>query len=125
MVQRMLDQLQPLMGDVMPNAAICLAMQKKIDAEEQLVSLIQIRQTSASATSKTVARPTQASKSKGKGKQMIATNPLPTTTSDDWQVGKQMIATNPLPTTTSDDWQVTEHSNDLAMAYQSDLGNQQ
>ena len=104
MVQRMLDQLQPLMGDVMPNAAICLATQKKIDAEEQLVSLIQ-RQTSASATSKTVARPTQASKSK--------------------QKGKQMIATNPLPTTTSDDWQVAEHSNDLAMAYQSDLGNQQ
>ena len=41
MVLRMLNQLQPLMGDRKPTSAICLAMQKKIDAEEVLMTMIQ------------------------------------------------------------------------------------
>lgn len=41
MVTRMLQQLRPLMGEFKPNAAICLAMQKKIDAEETLMVAIQ------------------------------------------------------------------------------------
>ena len=36
MVLRMLTELQPLMRGAKPTAAICLAMQKKIDAEEAL-----------------------------------------------------------------------------------------
>ncbi|CAE7332984.1 unnamed protein product, partial [Symbiodinium sp. KB8] len=40
MVRRMLTQLQPLMGANKPTAAICLAMQRKIDAEEQLMHMI-------------------------------------------------------------------------------------
>ena len=40
MVSRMLQQLRPLMGEYKPNAAICLAMQKKIDAEETLMMAI-------------------------------------------------------------------------------------
>ena len=41
MITRMLGQLQPLMGQVKPTAAICLAMEKKIYAEETLNVLIQ------------------------------------------------------------------------------------
>ncbi|CAE7460916.1 nosip, partial [Symbiodinium sp. CCMP2456] len=36
MVKRMLTQLESIMGHVKPTSAICLAMQRKIDAEEQL-----------------------------------------------------------------------------------------
>ena len=40
MVVRMLTELQPLMRGAKPTAAICLAMQKKIDAEETLTHMI-------------------------------------------------------------------------------------
>ena len=40
MVARMLTELQPLMRGAKPTAAICLAMQKKIDAEETLTHMI-------------------------------------------------------------------------------------
>ena len=40
MVIRMLTELQPLMRGAKPTAAICLAMQKKIDAEETLTHMI-------------------------------------------------------------------------------------
>lgn len=40
MVLRMLNELQPLMRGAKPTAAICLAMQKKIDAEEALTHAI-------------------------------------------------------------------------------------
>ncbi|CAE7799282.1 GIP [Symbiodinium sp. CCMP2456] len=40
MVKRMLEQLQGIMGMVKPTQAICLAMQKKIDAEEQLNHMV-------------------------------------------------------------------------------------
>ena len=40
MVLRMLNELQPLMRGAKPTAAICLAMQRKIDAEETLTHAI-------------------------------------------------------------------------------------
>ncbi|CAE7826823.1 unnamed protein product, partial [Symbiodinium sp. CCMP2456] len=43
MTSRMLKQLQTLMGNYKPTASICLAMQRKIDAEEQLNTLIRER----------------------------------------------------------------------------------
>lgn len=40
MVQKMLDNLRPMMGNYLPTASICLAMQKKIDAEEALIDMV-------------------------------------------------------------------------------------
>ena len=67
MVTRMLQQLRPLMGEFKPNAAICLAMQKKIDAEETLMVAIQkeveIQQSTSHAYPKAKSSPTRASPS--------------------------------------------------------------
>ena len=67
MVRRMLQQLQPLMAEFKPNASICLAMQKKIDAEETLMTAIQkeveIQQSSNQGYAKAKASPTRASPS--------------------------------------------------------------
>jgi hypothetical protein len=66
MVLRMLQQLRPLMGEFKPNAAICLAMQKKIDAEETLMMAINKEveiQTASQAYPKAKASPTRASPS--------------------------------------------------------------
>ncbi|CAE7241764.1 Smyd3 [Symbiodinium sp. CCMP2592] len=59
MVQRMLDELQPLMGDFMPTATICKAMQAKIDAEETLrTAIIQHKQSATTSTSSTMVKTT-------------------------------------------------------------------
>ncbi|CAE7800179.1 unnamed protein product [Symbiodinium sp. CCMP2592] len=50
MVKRMLTQLEPLMGKTKPTAAICLAMQRKIDAEEQLMHMINEQKTNPTFT---------------------------------------------------------------------------
>ena len=67
MVTRMLQQLRPLMGEFKPNAAICLAMQKKIDAEETLRVAIQkeveTQQSTSHAYPKAKSSPTRASPS--------------------------------------------------------------
>ena len=61
MVQRMLDELQPLMGDFLPTANICKAMQAKIDAEETLRTAISQHKaagnTATTSTSRTTTTP--------------------------------------------------------------------
>ena len=52
-VKRMLTQLAPLVGASKPTSAICLATQREIDAEEQLMHMINQHKTNPTRTTPT------------------------------------------------------------------------
>lgn len=70
MVKRMLTQLEPLMGKQKPTAAICLAMQRKIDAEEQLMHMINEHRTNPTRENPTVQQTTSPGDSSNSSWQM-------------------------------------------------------
>ncbi|CAE7561074.1 unnamed protein product [Symbiodinium sp. CCMP2592] len=89
MTRRMLDQLQVLMGNCKPTAAICLAMQRKIDAEEQLNTLIRERMAENQMV-ETVNQATPATTSASTpGARVAPTSPQPSSP-DSWEVTSDM-----------------------------------
>ena len=90
MTLRMLSQLKNLMGNYKPTAAICLAMQRKIDAEEQLNTLIRDRM---------------------QERQMVETTNLATTTPTTASTTPPAVNPNSPGQTSTTSWQVMEDMN--------------